>query len=658
MLYGLPLALLPVIIHLLNKLRHRSVRWAAMMFLLAANRTATRQARIKQWLILLMRVFAIAALVFVVSRPLAGGWLGWFFQGAPDAILIVLDRSLSMETKINGMTKRETAIQLLANSTKPYQGKSHLVLIDTATRTPQEIGDPALLNKLSFSAASDTAADIIATVESAIEWIQRNKPGSVEIWIASDLQKSNWQPDNERWQELIARLNAAASNLRVRLLHIPNPPKLEDNAILIKNASLKRLLEGKYVTLEIAVERTSPEQINLPVNIFINGARQYLEIPCQGQSTRYRHKVLVEDGDKFATGWGKVEISPDANTRNNVAYFVYSPPPVLRTAIVSSNNLSGRILTIAAAPSKSETNKLAELIPPEKAGSVNFSDYALVIWNDKLPASAVAEKLRFYVQSGGVLLFFANSDEGSFEGINFGQFQQSEQGKAWKIEKWQENDGILSRTEEGLSLPLNELIINRRRQLNNGEALARFEDGSVFISRKVLGKGEIIACATSVEPDWSNLRDGIVLVPLVQRLFESGSRRITQSAMLVCGESESSGDRAETVISVDNRQDYRVNAGVYKRDGSLVAFNHPEVEDIFEISDESAIRSIFNGINFTLFEEKYSNHTSFQSEVWRSFLIAMILFLIIESILVLPPRAESKQQPAERQDGVLIESVK
>ncbi|MGC9037072.1 MAG: BatA domain-containing protein, partial [Verrucomicrobiia bacterium] len=446
MLYGLPLALLPVIIHLLNKLRHRSVRWAAMMFLLSANRTATRQARIKQWLILLMRVFAVAALVFVVSRPLAGGWLGWVFQGAPDAILIVLDRSLSMETKINGATKRETAIQILANSARAYQGRSQLILIDTATRTPQEIGDPALLGRLSFTAASDTAADVIATLESGLEWIQRNKPGSTEIWIASDLQKSNWQPDNERWRDLLARLGSATSNLRVRLLQISNPSPIEDNSVLIKDAFLKNVPEGKLLTIELAVERTSSEQVNLPLNIFVNRTRQYIEIPCQGQSVSYRHKVLIEEGDKYASGWGKVEISADANVRNNIAYFVYSAPPVLKAAIISSNSIGGRILTIAAAPSKSDTNRMAELVPVEKADSLNIGDYALVVWNEKPPSGELAEKLRSYVRSGGVVLFFAGIDEGNFEGINFGKEDQTEQDRALKVASWQENEGVLART--------------------------------------------------------------------------------------------------------------------------------------------------------------------------------------------------------------------
>ena len=76
LLAALPLVALPIIIHLINQRRYQTIRWAAMMFLLAANRMSRGYARLRQWLIMALRMAAIAGLVFAVSRPLAGGWLG------------------------------------------------------------------------------------------------------------------------------------------------------------------------------------------------------------------------------------------------------------------------------------------------------------------------------------------------------------------------------------------------------------------------------------------------------------------------------------------------------------------------------------------------------------------------------------------------------
>ena len=52
---ALPLISLPILIHLINQRRFQTIRWGAMMFLLAANRMSRGYAKLRQWLILLDR---------------------------------------------------------------------------------------------------------------------------------------------------------------------------------------------------------------------------------------------------------------------------------------------------------------------------------------------------------------------------------------------------------------------------------------------------------------------------------------------------------------------------------------------------------------------------------------------------------------------------
>jgi hypothetical protein len=63
LLFALPLAALPVIIHLIHLYRRRQVKWAAMMFLLAAQRMNKGLSRLRQILILALRVLAVAAII-------------------------------------------------------------------------------------------------------------------------------------------------------------------------------------------------------------------------------------------------------------------------------------------------------------------------------------------------------------------------------------------------------------------------------------------------------------------------------------------------------------------------------------------------------------------------------------------------------------------
>ena len=85
-LWGLPLVLLPVIIHLINRMRHRPRQWAAMQFLLAATRSSTSHAKLRNLLIMLMRVLAVLTLLLFLARPLVGGWLGWAVEVADIAV--------------------------------------------------------------------------------------------------------------------------------------------------------------------------------------------------------------------------------------------------------------------------------------------------------------------------------------------------------------------------------------------------------------------------------------------------------------------------------------------------------------------------------------------------------------------------------------------
>ena len=96
LLAGLPLALLPLIIHLINRHRHRTVKWAAMLFLLDARKMNKGMARLREILILAMRVLAVAMLIVAASRPLSGGILA-LTGGKADTVIVLLDRSASME---------------------------------------------------------------------------------------------------------------------------------------------------------------------------------------------------------------------------------------------------------------------------------------------------------------------------------------------------------------------------------------------------------------------------------------------------------------------------------------------------------------------------------------------------------------------------------
>ena len=94
--WGLPLAAAPVIIHLINLLRHRVVRWPAMEFLLASQRKYRTRILLKQLLLLLLRILAIVGLVLLFAQPRWNRNLGGVLGGNRARHVVLLDDSYSM----------------------------------------------------------------------------------------------------------------------------------------------------------------------------------------------------------------------------------------------------------------------------------------------------------------------------------------------------------------------------------------------------------------------------------------------------------------------------------------------------------------------------------------------------------------------------------
>ena len=135
LLFGLPLIGLPILIHLINRRRHRTVAWGAMKFLLDAQRLQRNMARLRYWLIMAMRMLALAGLIFAAGRPLSSGWLGAAAGSQAETTLLLLDRSPSME-QLNPRTRRSKRSTALAKLSDLLQttDPGRTVLIESTPR--------------------------------------------------------------------------------------------------------------------------------------------------------------------------------------------------------------------------------------------------------------------------------------------------------------------------------------------------------------------------------------------------------------------------------------------------------------------------------------------------------------------------------------------
>src|SRR5258708_1408586 len=105
---------IPVIIHLINSKRYKVLPWAAMRFLLAAQKQTRKRMRIEQLLLLLCRMLILAMIVFAMASVMpwaeeiwANSGIGKWGPGKKIGHLrthhiFVIDASLSMNHKLDG----------------------------------------------------------------------------------------------------------------------------------------------------------------------------------------------------------------------------------------------------------------------------------------------------------------------------------------------------------------------------------------------------------------------------------------------------------------------------------------------------------------------------------------------------------------------------
>jgi hypothetical protein len=666
LLIGLPLIALPIIIHLIHRNRHRTVQWAAMMFLLDAQRMTRGMARLKQILIMAARMLAIAALLLAAARPLASGWIGLAAGGTPETTLVLLDRSPSMaqQNLQTGESKLSAGAGKLAALLEQLGGLSRIVLIESTSLAPIELESAAALRDLPEASTTDSASSLTSMFEAALDYLTLNQSGRTDVWVCSDLRRSDWEADSGRWASLRESF-AQLEGVRLQLLAYPDLP---DENISVEVQSVKRRSApgGAELVLDIRLQRQAASAVpaSIPLTFLINGARSVHEVQMADDELILQGYVLPID-DNSATGWGRVELPADANPRDNASCFCFAGEPVRHTVIVSDVAAFAEPFRIAAtAPTDANLEHTAEVFPSDRVEEIDWSLPSFVVWHADLPAGAIAQRLSNYVAEGRPILFLPpeTPSKQPLFGVSWGEWSQSASDDPFRVESWRQDDDLLANSQSGGALPVGDLNIYRRAAINGtGTVLARFADGLPLLLRTRADIGgdsfesdgqsalvtgsSIWFLATQPQATHSSLaRDGVVFYVAVQRALEIGARTIAPARHYTAGSvdvpnlslAEPFSDDTLNVVSTARR----FHAGVYKEGEQLIALNRPSSEDRLDVLSDDAVAGLLTGIDYRIVSDQLDSGESLASEVWRTFLIAMALALILEAALCLPPKPE------------------
>lgn len=195
-------AAIPILIHLINRQRFQKLPWAAMSFLIAANRRSARRVRIEHFLLLATRVLLILFAGLAIARPFfSNESLG--LQSARVHRILVLDQSLSMQAKrADNRTRFDGAMgmaQRLVSSFPPGDGVS---LITTAEPVATVISSPTydrrfLKEILSSQTATQRADNMPEALDAARKLLMESDapPQNRAVYVLSDFSARDWQSE-------------------------------------------------------------------------------------------------------------------------------------------------------------------------------------------------------------------------------------------------------------------------------------------------------------------------------------------------------------------------------------------------------------------------------------------------------------------------------
>lgn len=655
LLWMLPLAALPVVVHLIHLYRRRQVKWAAMIFLLAAQRMNKGLSRLRQVLILTLRALAVAALIFVVTRPLAGGWLG-LTGGAPDTVLILLDRSASMEQSnpATGVSKRAAGLRNLSKAITDAVGtRSHLVLIDSATVQPLTLPKASDLTDVPQTGPTDTAADIPGLLQGALDYITANKTGRTDVWLLSDLQETDWNPSGGRWEPL-RKAFAAVQGVRFHLLTYPQVAR-DDLGVTIDRVTRREVGDRAELLLDLRVARhaENPQPVDLPLRFVVNGTATTAKLTLKDNQLLVQGYALPID-KTLRRGWGRVELPADSWLGNNTYNFVFDEAPTLRSVIVSDDPTQSDPLSAAlSAPADPARKYAATVLPVRRAAEIPWADTALVVWQAPLPkpGDALGRQLREHVAAGRSVLFLPpdTPDDTELFGLRWGQWETAAGNQPENVEWWRNDADLLANTRDGAALPVGTLEVTRRRGIvGDGVPLARVAGRQPLLVRAAPGQqGNGNAYFLGTSPGNSSLaRDGVVMFALLQRALNEGALTLGKAQARVCaagalGPDPGQWQPADGTEANSYAAGLPLRASVVASGDRLMALNRPPSEDQPQTLSSTRLNELFAGLDYQVVADTLENNRSLTNEVWRTFLLVVAACLVGEALLTLPAKREA-----------------
>lgn len=409
-LVGLGAAAIPIIIHLLNLRKVRTIEFSTLSFLKELQRTQIRRIKLRQLLLLILRTLVIIFIVLAFSRPAikTGSSVIPTSRDAHTTAAILLDNSSSMDVyNEHGNVFRQAADYALAAIDLLAAGDNVILLRqselpDAATHLPtadRERIKQIIRETMPHPVHRKFDKGIIR----AQSLLERSPHLNREIYIITDMQASHWWYDNT---EIISVFDDT-----YRAFILPVSVNQFENAAIHNLSFRSSLFElGKPITIDVEIRNYGSTNLNNHLaSVYLNGARvaqKAVDLPAGGASVV--DFTIIPEHTGILEGY--IELEDDILEADNRYYFSITIPEQLHVLLAAPSRDEVRFLetALAARGSGSEASAIhAKYVSAANFTTEDLSHYQCVIAvNIPSFSNAQANRIVRYVEQGGGFMLF------------------------------------------------------------------------------------------------------------------------------------------------------------------------------------------------------------------------------------------------------------
>jgi len=412
-LLGALAALIPLLIHLFSKRRVKVVEFSSLKHLKAMQRRQVRRLKIRQLLLLILRMAIILCLVLAFARPtLQSGSIG---SHAAVSAVVLFDNSASMDRYVGDGKLFDIARQQAEAIVNTFGDDDQVAVLPLAAAEQRELGF-----RLGSAAKAEEqlenielvhrTADLLGGLEKAGALLREAENLVRELYIVTDRQRIN-QPELT-----LGDLDSlVGANARLALVDLPIET---DGNLGVVDLDLggEMLLPGHEFDLKSTVKN------------YDNGGRTQLVASLFLDGHRVSQRDLIVDGGQeaevvftrsvtrtgFHSGW--VELSDDKLDADNRHYFSFYIPEQFNILVIEGSS-AGRLISLALVPDENLNQHWSvKKVGADDLVGVNFRDYdAVVLAGAPRLAGNQVRRLKSYVRAGRPLMVtYSALTEGSF----------------------------------------------------------------------------------------------------------------------------------------------------------------------------------------------------------------------------------------------------